>query len=153
MRSLVYAALLCVIGTAAQHPFGNFDSMKNIARQQPNKFAHKFLGGHVLQQQNRSVVNIELSNQMSIDITVGSQNASLSMLPMIHSGYSGLWDVSCDACPKNDHYNVTLSNSARNGTSNITSVTSAEFGYKEGKAIMDSFCLENNPETCSQNNT
>jgi hypothetical protein len=90
---------------------------------------------------------------MGLDVFVGSQNASLTMLPMIHSGYSGLYDVSCDACPINSPYNVTLSNSARNGTSNVTSVKSTEFGYKEGKAIKDSFCLLNNPETCSQNKT
>jgi hypothetical protein len=55
MRSLVNAALLCAIGTSAQQPF---NSMKNIFRQHPNEFVRSFLGGHMLQQQNPSSVNI-----------------------------------------------------------------------------------------------
>jgi hypothetical protein len=61
---------------------------------------------------------------MSIDVSVGSENISLSMVPMINSGYSGLYDVSCKACQDvYQKYNVSGSNSSMNGTNNITQIT------------------------------
>ena len=95
---------------------------------------------------------------MSIDVSVGSENISLSMIPMINHGFSGLYDVSCEACQHvYQKYNVSGSNSSMNGTNNITQITYNEFtGFIEGKAIKDSFCLKsqaNNTLTCDQNNT
>jgi len=155
MRSLVNAALLCAIGTSAQQPF---NSMKNIFRQHPNEFARSFLGGHMLQQQNPSSVNIKLNDRMSIDAYVGSENISLSLVPMINTGFSGLYDVSCEACQNvYQKYNVSGSNTSLSGTNNITKITSSDStDFIEGKAIRDSFCLDsqlNNTLTCDQSNT
>jgi len=77
---------------------------------------------------------------------------------MINTGFSGLYDVSCEACQNvYQKYNVSGSNTSLSGTNNITKITSGDSTVSfEGKAIRDSFCLDsqlNNTLTCDQSNT
>jgi hypothetical protein len=92
MRSLLYGTLLCAIGTAAQQNIMKSDHLKDIQLQLHKQFTHSFLGDHLLQQQNSSTVDFILDSKMGISINVGSDSLRLSMSPMIHRGFSGLYD-------------------------------------------------------------
>jgi hypothetical protein len=153
MRSLLYSTLLCAIGTAAQQNFMKSDYKNDIQRQLHKQFTHSFLSDHVLQQQNSSTVDFTLDSNMSIGINVGSDSLRLSLCPMIHLGFSGLYDDSYKSGGKTANYSAASSNTSIPGANNITSLDTPDTGLIEGKAIKDTFCSKSNIDTCLQNNS
>lgn len=58
---------------------------------------------------------------MSVDIKVGRDNQTLSVLPLINTGFSALNDASCTTCT-NKKYNAATGNFTVNGANKVTNI-------------------------------
>ena len=96
-------------------------------------------------------VTFSLNNDLSASIVVGADNKSLSVVPMMNTGFSVLNDMNCGICNKKS-YNSS-GNWSVDGKSTSKSLYSQNLGNVLGKSVSDSFCLGSNLEVCYSNKT
>jgi hypothetical protein len=96
-------------------------------------------------------VKFTVNQDEGTPIVVGADNKSLSVVPMMNTGFSVLNDMDCGICNKKS-YNSS-GNWTVDGKSTSKSLYSQNFGNVLGKSVRDSFCLASQLEVCYSNKT